>query len=300
MRKIRIIEQISLDGVIQQSADENDFPYGNWTAPYRTPAGRELILAAYGESFGLLLGRRTYDMWSGFWPKAPSSPMADRLNAATKYIATHRPEGFAWGPAESLGPDIVEGIRRIKAQDGPEVILAGSSTLTSTLIEHRLDDEEKREYFTHLTREADLQVFGRKTYQLMVPYWPEVLKNPSETKADHEFARAFDSTNKIVFSRSLNSTEDKKTRIVGTNLRDEILKFKQEQGKNILLVGVDIPSQLIHLALIHQYPFLFAPSLAGEGRRLLEGVSLPERLHLKLVDSKFFKSGCVALHYSKQ
>jgi len=80
MRKIRIIEQISLDGVIQQSADENDFPHGNWTAPYRTPAGRELILAAYGESFGLLLGRRTYDMWSGFWPKAPSSPMADRLN----------------------------------------------------------------------------------------------------------------------------------------------------------------------------------------------------------------------------
>ena len=141
MRKIRIIEQISLDGVIQQSADENDFPYGNWTAPYRTPAGRELILAAYGESFGLLLGRRTYDMWSGFWPKAPSSPMADRLNAATKYIATHRPEGLAWGPAETLGSDIVEGIRRIKAQDGPDVILSGSSTLTSTLLEHGLADE---------------------------------------------------------------------------------------------------------------------------------------------------------------
>jgi len=141
MRKIRIMEHISLDGVIQHSADENDFPYSDWTAPYRTPAGRDLILAAYGESFGLLLGRRTYDMWSGSWPKAPSSPMADRLNAATKYIATHRPEGFAWGPAESLGPDIVEGIRRIKAQNGPDVILAGSSTLISTLLEHGLADE---------------------------------------------------------------------------------------------------------------------------------------------------------------
>jgi dihydrofolate reductase len=141
MRKLRIMEHISLDGVMQHSADENDFPYSDWTVPYRTPAGRDLILAAYGESFGLLLGRRTYDMWSGFWPKAPSSPMADRLNAATKYIATHRPEGFAWGPAESLGPDIVEGIRRIKAQDGPDVILAGSSTLTSTLLEHGLADE---------------------------------------------------------------------------------------------------------------------------------------------------------------
>jgi dihydrofolate reductase len=135
------MEHISLDGVIQHSADENDFPYSDWTAPYRTPAGRDLILAAYGESFGLLLGRRTYDMWSGFWPKAPSSPLADRLNAATKYIATHRPEGLAWGPAESLGPDIIEGIRRIKAQDGPDVILAGSSTLTSPLLEHGLADE---------------------------------------------------------------------------------------------------------------------------------------------------------------
>jgi dihydrofolate reductase len=122
MRKIRIMEHISLDGVIQHSADENDFPHSDWTVPYRTPAGRDLILAAYGESFGLLLGRRTYDMWSGFWPKAPSSPLADRLNAATKYIATHRPEGLAWGPAESLGPDIIEGIRRIKAQDGPDAI----------------------------------------------------------------------------------------------------------------------------------------------------------------------------------
>jgi dihydrofolate reductase len=141
MRKIRIMEHISLDGVIQHSADDGDFPYSDWTAPYRTPAGRELILAAYGESFSLLLGRRTYDMWSGFWPKAPSSPMADRLNAATKYIATHRPEGFAWGPAESLGSDIVEGIRRIKAQDGPDLILSGSSTLTSPLLEHGLADE---------------------------------------------------------------------------------------------------------------------------------------------------------------
>jgi dihydrofolate reductase len=141
MRKIKIMEHISLDGVIQHSADDDDFPYSDWTAPYRTPAGRELILAAYGESFGLLLGRRTYDMWSGFWPKAPSSPMADRLNAATKYVVTHRPEGLAWGPVESLGPDLVEGIRRIKSQDGPDLILSGSSTLTSPLLEHGLADE---------------------------------------------------------------------------------------------------------------------------------------------------------------
>ena len=65
MRKLKIIEHISLDGVIQSSGEDN-FPYANWTAPYRTPEGRGAILAAHGERFDLLLGRRTYDMWSGF------------------------------------------------------------------------------------------------------------------------------------------------------------------------------------------------------------------------------------------
>ncbi|MBZ5509005.1 MAG: dihydrofolate reductase family protein [Acidobacteriia bacterium] len=161
-------------------------------------------------------------------------------------------------------------------------------------------DEEQLEYFTNLTREADLQVFGRKTYQLMVPYWPEVLKNQSETKAETEFAKAFVALNKIVFSRSLNSAEDKSTRIVRSNMRDEILKLKQEQGKNILVGGVDIPSQLIELGLVDEYRFVVGPIIAGEGRRLLEGVSLPEKLQLKLVESKTFKSGSVALRYLKQ
>jgi dihydrofolate reductase len=141
MRELRIFEHISLDGVIQQSADENNFPYSNWSAPYRTPAGRDLLLAMYGEKFDLLLGRRTYDGFSGFWPKAPSSPMADRLNAAKKYVVTHRPESLEWGPFEGLGPDLVEEIRRIKSHDGPDLLLMGSSTLTSTMLEHGLADE---------------------------------------------------------------------------------------------------------------------------------------------------------------
>jgi dihydrofolate reductase len=141
MRKLKIIEHISLDGVIQHSNDDGDFPYGDWTAPYRSPAGRDAILAAQGESFDLLLGRRTYDIWSGYWPKAPSSPMSDGLNAATKFVATHRPESLEWGPFEGVGPDLVEGTRRIKSQAGPDVILWGSSTLISTLLEHGLADE---------------------------------------------------------------------------------------------------------------------------------------------------------------
>lgn len=141
IRKLKIMEHISLDGVIQHSADDGDFSYSDWTAPYRTLAGRDEILTVSGESFDLLLGRRTYDLWSGFWPKAPTSPMADRLNAATKYVATHRPESLQWGPCEGIGPDIVEGVRRIKAKDGPDLIVWGSSTLVSTMIEHALADE---------------------------------------------------------------------------------------------------------------------------------------------------------------
>ena len=141
MRKLRIIEHISLDGVIQHSADEGDFPYSDWTAPYRTPAGRDAMLEAYGESVDLLLGRRTYDIWSGYWPKAPSSPMADVLNAAKKYVATHRPQSLEWGPFEGLGPDLVTDIRRIKAQGDRDLVLSGSATLTSILLEHGLADE---------------------------------------------------------------------------------------------------------------------------------------------------------------
>ena len=161
-------------------------------------------------------------------------------------------------------------------------------------------NDETHEYFTDLLREVDLLVFGRITYQLMVPFWPEVAKTQSMTKASNEFANAFVSINKIVFSRTLDTAEDKNTRIVRTNLRDEILKLKQENGKSILLGGVSIPSQLIELGLVDEFRFVVGPIIVGEGRRLLEGVSLPETLQLKLVESKIFKSGCVAHRYLKQ
>src|SRR5665213_3206170 len=164
-------------------------------------------------------------------------------------------------------------------------------------------DEETMEYFTHLTRDADTFVYGRKTYELMVPYWPDLAKNHSgqnDRKVDIEFARAFDAVGKIiVFSKSLDSVEEKKTRIVPTGLHGEILKLKQEQGKNILTGGVTIPSQLAELGLIDEYRFVIHPIVVGEGKRLFEGINLQEKLQLKLVDSMVFKSGCVALRYLK-
>lgn len=137
MRKLRIFEHTSLDGVIQQG----DLPAGDWTAPYRGPAGAEATAEAQGKRFDLLLGRRTYDLWSGYWPKIKGGPFADPINAATKYVATHRPDSLAWGPAEALGADVVEGVRRAKAKDGPDILVWGSSTLTSVLLDKGLVDD---------------------------------------------------------------------------------------------------------------------------------------------------------------
>jgi dihydrofolate reductase len=162
-------------------------------------------------------------------------------------------------------------------------------------------DEETMDYFIQLLREADTFLWGRKTYQLMVPYWPDVAKDPDADKGDIEFARAFDAVEKIVvFSQSLDSAEDKKTKIVRTGLQDEILKLKQEQGKNILTGGVNFATQLAALNLIDEYHIIVQPLIVGEGTRLFEGLNLQNSLHLKLIGSKTFKSGTIVLHYAKQ
>jgi dihydrofolate reductase len=140
MRKIKIMEHVSLDGVISPPGD-SDFAQGGWSAPYRTPAGAAALAEAQGNGFDLLLGRRTYDLWADFWPKVKGGPFADGLNAATKYVVTHRPESLGWGPVGDLGTDVFEGIRRVKSMDGPDLIVWGSSTLTSVLLEQGLVDE---------------------------------------------------------------------------------------------------------------------------------------------------------------
>ncbi len=161
-------------------------------------------------------------------------------------------------------------------------------------------DTELLDYYTQSLETADTFVYGRKTYQLMVPYWPDVLKQPSESKADTDFARAFVSKKKVVFSRTLARVEDADTRIVHGDLRDEILKLKQEPGKDIFVGGVDIPSQLVELGLIDEFRFVIGPMIGGQGRRLFDNVSLPEKLRLTLLGTKVLTSGCVVLRYAKQ
>lgn len=145
MRTIRIIEHISLDGVIQgpggpDEDPENGFKHGGWAFPHSSAEGGAAIDRAHGSGFDLLLGRKTYDIFAGYWPRQ-AGPMADSLNGARKFVATHRPETLGWGPVEGLGTDIAAGIAKVKAGDGPDLIVWGSSTLTPLLIAEGLADE---------------------------------------------------------------------------------------------------------------------------------------------------------------
>ena len=192
MRKLKIIEHISLDGVIQHSADDGDFPYSDWTAPYRTSAGRDAMLAAYGESFDLLLGRRTYDIWSRFWPTVKGGPFADGLNAARKYVATHRPESLGWGPVGDLGTDVMAGVRRVKSTDGPDLIVWGSSTLTSVLLDQGLVDDvvlavypvllgRGKRFFSDSVDPRELALVGTKAMPSGIIFSSYKVAGPSKT-----------------------------------------------------------------------------------------------------------------------
>lgn len=145
MRTVRIIEHISLDGVIQgpggpEEDKSNGFNHGGWGFPGHDDEVGHAIVAAQGQGFDLLLGRKTYDIFAGYWPQQ-TGPMADSLNGAKKFVATHRPDSLDWGPVENLGADISAGIRRVKEAGGPELIVWGSSTLTPLLIAEGLADE---------------------------------------------------------------------------------------------------------------------------------------------------------------
>ena len=132
MRKIRIFEHTSLDGVIEH---DKNYTYGGWTAPYRSPEGMAMLLETYGGSFDMLLGRKTYDEFLGYWPNAGDFPMANAINTATKYIVTHRPESLQWAPVKDLSGDIIEELRKLKLTEGPDLVVMGSISLTSLLLD---------------------------------------------------------------------------------------------------------------------------------------------------------------------
>jgi dihydrofolate reductase len=161
-------------------------------------------------------------------------------------------------------------------------------------------DEELHDFYTKLLRNASVILFGRITYQLMVPYWPDVAKNQSGAGPTNEFARVFDSIDKVVFSTTLKHVEGNNTRIVRANLAEEILSLKQQPGKDIFVDGLSIASQLSDRGLIDEYHFVVHPVVAGKGPRLFDTLKPRERLLLDFIGLKTFQSGVVALHYRKR
>src|SRR5262249_15117977 len=180
-------------------------------------------------------------------------------------------------------------------------MLVGLNTTADGYCSHTdmTPDDEVGEYFTGMLRNAGLLLFGRTTYQLMVPYWPDVARNPSESEADRAFARLFESIDKVVFSTTLKHVDGNNTRIARANVAEEVLAMKQQPGKDIYVGSLSIASQLSERALIDEYHMAIHPVIVGKGPRLIETMNLKEKLRLDFVGSKACRSGVIALHYRK-
>lgn len=145
MRKIIASTFVSLDGVMQAPGgpDEdpvNGFRFGGWVFPYADDTMGSVIGELFAKPFALLLGRRTYDIFAAYWPYQDDD-IAKAFNPAVKYVATHRPETLTWQNSQSLGPDIVAALRKIKQEDGPDLLIQGSGNLIQTLLANELIDE---------------------------------------------------------------------------------------------------------------------------------------------------------------
>jgi dihydrofolate reductase len=143
MRKLIVLEHLSLDGVIQAPGGPDEdpsggFAYGGWSAPYDDEVLGAAVRRQMNMPFDLLLGRKTYDIWAPYWPQ--HADVWPGANAATKYVASHTLTSDAWQPSVFLNGDIAEQVAEIKQQPGPDLHVWGSGDLIQTLIKHDLVD----------------------------------------------------------------------------------------------------------------------------------------------------------------
>ncbi len=176
------------------------------------------------------------------------------------------------------------------------MVLAINLTLDGC-IDHRvmIADDELHDFFTGLLDNIDTELFGRVTYQLMESYWPHAPEDPNATRSMIRFARMYNAKPKIVFSKTLEKAEWNNTRLVRTNLVEEVTKLKQESGGALSVSGISVSQELMRHGLIDEYWLVVHPLILGQGRRLFD--NLTEKITLKLIDTKKFKSGVVVLHY---
>jgi dihydrofolate reductase len=147
MRKLIAITQVTLDGVMQSPGGPeedpgNGFTHGGWAMRFRDDAGKQAIGDTIAGEFDMLLGRRTYQIFAGYWPnQGGDNPIAKAFNRATKYVVTRSLGRLDWKNSRQIGGDVVDEVRRLKASDGPALQVWGSSELLQTLIAAGLVDE---------------------------------------------------------------------------------------------------------------------------------------------------------------
>jgi dihydrofolate reductase len=146
MRNIIAITQVTLDGVMQApgGAEEdrrNGFSHGGWAMPFVDDDAKRVVGETIAGEFDMLLGRRTFEIFASYWPHQGDNPIAKAFNKATKYVVSRSLDGLAWKTSQRIGGDVVDGVRRLKASDGPALHVWGSSELLQTLIAADLVDE---------------------------------------------------------------------------------------------------------------------------------------------------------------
>lgn len=144
MRKIIVLTFVTLDGVMQapgapEEDPTNGFPFGGWLVPHFDEFLGQTMAEQMDRSFDLLLGRKTYELFAAYWPHHPEEGAG--INNATKYVVSRAPVEFMWERSVLLQGDVVDEVKKLKAQDGPELQVHGSSNLIQTLLKHDLVDE---------------------------------------------------------------------------------------------------------------------------------------------------------------
>lgn len=150
MRKLIVAAFVTLDGVMQapggpQEDTSGGFGYGGWLVPHADEQFGQAMQALFSQPFELVLGRRTYDIFAGYWPKvaadSQNSPMAELFNGVAKHVATHRPDSLDWHNSHALGDDLSGAIRALKQQPGDTLLTQGSAEVVRQLLAADLVDE---------------------------------------------------------------------------------------------------------------------------------------------------------------
>jgi dihydrofolate reductase len=146
MRKLLVTTFVTLDGVMQapggpEEDESSGFTQGGWSANYWDDTMNEVMGAIMGKPFDLLLGRRTYDIFAGYWPQHADEGGGKPLNDATKYVVSASNPELPWGPSVLIEGDVPAEIAKLKDGDGPELQVHGSGNLIQTLLRHGLADE---------------------------------------------------------------------------------------------------------------------------------------------------------------